>query len=140
MYTKHLQPLLPDTASFSSQGILHIAKHSVPELVQQYGTPLYIYDRATIVQACQAYTRAFREIYRASESLMLYASKAYLAPPIARIMAEQGMGLDVVSGGELLLAQRVDFPMQRVSFHGNNKSEEELRQAISAGGWRIVLG
>lgn len=139
MYTKHLQPLLPDTASFSSQGILHIARHAVPELAQQYGTPLYIYDRATIVQACQAYTRAFREIYRASESLILYASKAYLAPPIARIMAEQGMGLDVVSGGELLLAQRVDFPMQRVSFHGNNKCEEELRQAMSAGVGRIVL-
>lgn len=139
MDTQRLQSLLPESAHASAQGILHIAGHAVPDLVQQYGTPLYIFDRATIVQACQAYTRAFREVYCASECLLLYASKAYLAPQIARLVAEQGMGLDVVSGGELSLAQHVDFPMQRVSFHGNNKSEEELRQAMCAGVGRIVL-
>jgi diaminopimelate decarboxylase len=136
---KKLQALLPDSATFSPEGVFHIAGYSIPELAQQYGTPLYIFDRATIVRACQEYTRAFREIYHASESLILYASKAYLAPLIARLVAEQGMGLDVVSGGELLLAQRVNFPMSRVSFHGNNKSEEELRLALRAGVGRIVL-
>lgn len=139
MYSNHLQALLPDTATRSVEGVFHIASHSVSELARQYGTPLYIFDRATIERACQAYTRAFRAIYRASESLVLYASKAYLAPLLARLLAEQGMGLDVVSGGELALAQGVDFPMQRVSFHGNNKSEEELRQALKAGVGRIVL-
>ncbi len=139
MHINPLQSLLPNTATFSTEGTLRVAGHSVAELAQQYGTPLYIFDRTTIERACQAYTRAFREIYRASESLVLYASKAYLAPLLARLMAEQGMGLDVVSGGELALAQRVDFPMQRVSFHGNNKSEEELRQALRAGVGRIIL-
>ncbi len=139
MDTTKLQALLPDSASFSSAGIFHIAGHALPDLARQYGTPLYIFDRATIVRACQEYTRAFREVYRASESLVLYASKAYLAPLLARLIAEQGMGLDVVSGGELLLAQRVNFPLERISFHGNNKSEEELRLAVKAGAGRIVL-
>lgn len=139
MDIQRLQPLLPETATCSADGVFHIADHSIPELVRQYGTPLYIFDRATIVNVCQAYLRAFREGYRASESLLLYASKAYLAPQIARLVAEQGMGLDVVSGGELFLAQRVNFPMQRISFHGNNKSEDELRQAMRAGVGRIVL-
>ena len=139
MDTRHLQPLLPDSATFSEQGVLHIANHSVPELAQTYGTPLYLFDRATIVRACQTYTRAFREVYRASESLVLYASKAYLAPLVARLVTEQGLGLDVVSGGELLLAQRANVPMEDISFHGNNKSEEELRQALRAGVGRIVL-
>src|SRR5579859_8133165 len=120
MDTRHLQPLLPDSATFSEQGVLHIANHSVSELAQMYGTPLYLFDRATIVRACQTYTRAFREVYRASESLVLYASKAYLAPLVARLVTEQGLGLDVVSGGELLLAQRARVPMERISFHGNN--------------------
>ncbi len=139
MSIEQLQPLLPDSAAFTAEGIFHIAGYSIPELVRQYGTPLYIFDRATIVHACQAYTRAFREMYTASESLVLYASKAYLAPLIARLVAEQGLGLDVVSGGELSLARRVDFPMERISFHGNNKSEEELRQALCAGVGRIIL-
>ena len=139
MDIQRLQPLLPETATCTSDGNFSIANQSLAELARHYGTPLYIFDRATIVNACQAYTRAFREVYRASESLLLYASKAYLAPQIARLVAEQGMGLDVVSGGELLLAQRVNFPMQRVSFHGNNKSSEELRQAMRAGVGRIVL-
>jgi diaminopimelate decarboxylase len=134
-----LQPLLPDSATFSSSGIFHIAEHAIPDLARRYGTPLYIFDRATILHACQMYMRAFREIYRASESLILYASKAYLAPLLARLLAEQGMGLDVVSGGELLLARRVDFPPERISFHGNNKSEEELRLALGAGVGRVVL-
>ena len=139
MRIEQLQSLLPDSATFSAEGKFHIANHSIPELARRYGTPLYIFDHATIVRACQAYTRAFREVYTASQSLVLYASKAYLSPLIARLVAEQGMGLDVVSGGELALAQRVDFPVERISFHGNNKSEEELRQALRAGVGRIIL-
>ena len=139
MNSSHLQSLLPDSAVFSAEGMFYLAGHSVAELARQYGTPLYIFDRATIARACQAYTKAFREIYHASESLVLYASKAYLAPLIARLMAEQGMGLDVVSGGELQLARRVHFPVEHISFHGNNKSEDELRLALQVGVGPIVL-
>jgi len=111
----------------------------VPELAREFGTPLYVFDRATIVNACREYQRAFAEHYTASPVRFLYASKAYLSPLIARLMAEEGMGLDVVSGGELQVAQRANFPAERLSFHGNNKSREELRQALQAGVGRIVL-
>lgn len=130
--------LLPQTASIS-EGILHIAGHSVPDLVHQFGTPLYIFDRATIVSACASYFHAFQAFYHASAFEILYASKAYLSPLIARLIAQQGMGLDVVSGGELLVAWLANFPVERIAFHGNNKSEEELRQALELRVGRIVL-
>src|SRR5258706_2696882 len=135
----HLYHLLPDSATFSPQGIFHIAVHSIPDLARHYGTPLYIFDRVTIINACKRYVQAFHKYYHASPVHILYASKAYLSPLIARLIAEQGMGLDVVSGGELMLAHRADFPMQQISFHGNNKSEDELRLALKLGVGRIVL-
>ena len=131
--------LLPDTAPISPEGFLHIANHSVADLAQQYGTPLYIFDRTTITNASASYIHAFRTHYHASATCILYASKAYLSPLIARLVAEQGIGLDVVSGGELLVAQHADFPMKQVSFHGNNKSEDELHLALRFGVGRIVL-
>jgi diaminopimelate decarboxylase len=131
--------LLPDTATFSPNGIFHIAKHSVPTLAQQYGTPLYIFDRATIVNACIRYLHAFASHYHASPVRVLYASKAYLSPLIAQLIAGQGMGLDVVSAGELLVAQRAAFPVEHIFFHGNNKSDHELRLALDLGVGRIVL-
>src|SRR5258708_24262566 len=135
----YVSRLLPDTATLSPEGILHIANYSVPDLVKQYGTPLYIFDRTTIVNACTSYMRAFQEFYHTSAFEIVYASKAYLSPLIAQLMAQQGMGLDVVSGGELIVAKQVDFPMARISFHGNNKSEDELRLALKLGVGRIVL-
>src|SRR6266550_1730100 len=134
-----LSHLLPDSSTISQDGVLHIARHSIPALAQTYGTPLYLYDRSTIINACKQYFRAFETYYRASPVRILYASKAYLSPLIAQMMAEQGMGLDVVSGGELLVARQANFPMDRISFHGNNKSEDELHIALQLGVGRIVL-
>ncbi|GCE17338.1 diaminopimelate decarboxylase [Dictyobacter kobayashii] len=131
--------LLPDTATISAQGELLIAGRNLSELARSYGTPLYIFDRATIINACTHYKQAFSTYYNASTVRILYASKAYISPMLARLLAEQDLGLDVVSGGEMLVAQRVAFPMERVSFHGNNKSEAELRLALELGVGRIVL-
>ncbi|HET9999727.1 MAG TPA: diaminopimelate decarboxylase [Ktedonobacteraceae bacterium] len=139
MNSHPLAHLLPDSATFSAQGILHIARHSVPELAEKYGTPLYVFDRATIVNACQRYQQTFARHYTASPVRFLYASKAYLSPLIARMMAEQDMGLDVVSGGELQVALLANFPVERIAFHGNNKSLEELRLALQVGAGHIVL-
>jgi diaminopimelate decarboxylase len=131
--------LLPDTSTFSPDGVFHIANHSIPALAKQYGTPLYIFDRATIVNACIRYLHAFANHYHASPVRVLYASKAYLSPLIAQLIAGQGMGLDVVSAGELLVAQRAAFPVEHIFFHGNNKSEHELQLALNLGVGRIVL-
>ena len=127
--TQTIARLLPDTMTVSPDGVLEIASHPLPALARQYGTPLYIFDRATILNACASYRQAFQKYYSTSPVQILYASKAYLSPLIAQLMAEQGVGLDIVSGGELLLAQRASFPMEHVLFHGNNKSEDELRLA-----------
>jgi diaminopimelate decarboxylase len=131
--------LLPDTMTVSPDGMLELAGHALTELAKQYGTPLYIYDRETIIDACVNYWQAFREYYRVSPVRIIYASKAYLSPLLAQLLTEQGLGLDVVSGGELLVAQRARVPMGHVSFHGNNKSDEELYLALQLGVGRIVL-
>ncbi len=131
--------LLPDTTTISSAGSLQIAGHMLADLGRKYGTPLYIFDRQTIQHACEVYWQALQEHYRASEVRLLYAAKAYIAPELARLIAEMGLGLDVVSGGELLVAKRAGFPMKQISLHGNNKSEDELRQALQLGVGRIVL-
>ncbi len=130
--------LLPITTTISFNA-LHIADHSLQELAKHYGTPLYIFDRATIIDACQRYQQAFKTYYHASDVHMLYASKAYISPLVAQMMAEQGFGLDIVSGGELAVAQRAGFPMEHISFHGNNKSEAELQAALKLGVGRIIL-
>ena len=131
--------LLPITTTISPSQTIHIAEHSIHELAKRYGTPLYIFDRATIIDACDQYQQAFKTYYHASDVHMLYASKAYISPLVAQVMAEQGFGLDIVSGGELAVAQRAGFPMERISFHGNNKSEAELRVALKLGVGRIIL-
>jgi len=123
----------------SPDGTLELAGYALTELAKLYGTPLYIYDRETIINACVNYWRAFREYYRVSPVRIIYASKAYLSPLLAQLLTAQGLGLDVVSGGELLVAQRAGVPMEHVSFHGNNKSDEELHLALQLGVGRIVL-
>jgi diaminopimelate decarboxylase len=133
------QHLLPDTVQVSATGVLHIAGHSAVDLARDYGTPLYIFDRATIVNACRNYQRALHEHYHASQARIIYAAKAYLSPHIAHLVAQEGLGLDVVSGGELMVAQQAGVPLAHVSFHGNNKSTEELRLALRLGVGRIVL-
>ena len=131
--------LLPITTTISASQKIHIADHSIHELAKQYGTPLYIFDRATIIDACIRYQQAFKTYYSMSDVQMLYASKVYISPLIAQMMEEQGFGLDIVSGGELAVAQRAGFPMERISFHGNNKTEVELRIALEMGVGRIIL-
>jgi diaminopimelate decarboxylase len=108
------------------------------DLAESFGTPLYVYDEATIRSRATAYRESLEAAYT-GESRVCYAAKAYCAPWLLRIVADEGLGLDVVSGGELFTAQRVGFPVERVYFHGNNKSEAELRQATASQVGRIVV-
>jgi diaminopimelate decarboxylase len=107
-------------------------------VARQFGTPLYVYDEATIRRRARAYRDGLRAAYPA-ESLVCYAGKAYCAPWLLRIVADEGLGLDVVSGGELYAARQVGFPPERIFFHGNNKSDDELAQALEYGVGRIVV-
>jgi diaminopimelate decarboxylase len=97
-----------------------------------------VYDVATIRARASAYRAALQATY-AGASLVCYAAKAYCAPWLLRVLDEEGLGLDVVSGGELTTARASGFPMQRVFFHGNNKSADELWLALEAGIRRVVV-
>ncbi|PKB77795.1 MAG: diaminopimelate decarboxylase [SAR202 cluster bacterium Io17-Chloro-G9] len=131
------QNVLPDTAGVNSQGHLVIGGCDTLDLAEEYGTPVYILDEATLRGQCRRFVREFQT--RHPNTLIAYASKAYINPALAKIFADEGLGLDVVSGGELAVAQRVDFPLENVYFHGNNKSPQELAEAMESGiGWVVI--
>lgn len=130
--------LLPDTAGTTPEGHLTLAGCDVVDLATEYGTPLYVYDEATIRHRARTYRDGMQAAY-GGESLVCYAAKAYCAPWVLRVIADAGLGLDVVSGGELFAAQRSHFPAARTYFHGNNKGADELEMALEAGVARIVV-
>ncbi|MCM8747841.1 diaminopimelate decarboxylase [Thermomicrobiaceae bacterium CFH 74404] len=121
----------PKTTTRDATGQLVIGGIPVPQLVAEFGTPLYIYDEATIRAQCGAYREALARHYPGPWRLV-YAGKAYLSVGLLQLLAEEGMWLDVVSGGELQLALAAGFPPGRIILHGNNKSEDELRLALQA--------
>jgi diaminopimelate decarboxylase len=130
--------LLPETASTTGDGHLALDGVDVVGLAEEFGTPLYVYDEATIRQRARAYRQALEHAYPA-ESLVCYAAKAHCAPWLMRVIAEEGLGLDVVSGGELYAARQSGFPLGRIFFHGNNKSTDELELALDLGVGRVVV-
>ena len=106
-------------------------------LAQEFGTPLYVFDEETLRRSCREFRQEFSSRY--PETQVIYACKALLLRPLVRLLMEEGLGLDVVSGGELAVARAVGFPLDRVYFHGNNKSPQELALALGAGVGRVVV-
>jgi diaminopimelate decarboxylase len=131
------QALLPLTTDVSGEGHLVIGGCDVVDLVAEYGSPLYVYDEQTIRTRCQEYVEGLRSA--SPDSLVIYASKAFANAALFQLLADEGLGLDVVSGGEVALAQRSGFPMERVYFHGNNKLPDEIELAASVGVGRFVV-
>lgn len=131
------QHVFPDTASLNEQGHLIIGGCDVPGLVQRHGTPLYIFDEDTLRERCRRFVQDFGRFH--SDTQVIYACKAYINPALARLLLEEGLGLDVVSGGEAAIAQAVGFPPETVYFHGNNKGRQELEEAVSWGIGRVVV-
>ncbi len=125
----------PDTAEVRG-GRLHIGGCDAAALAAAHGTPLYLFDEATLRGAMRAYAAAFAAT--GADARVHYASKALLNTAIAQIVAQEGLGLDVVSGTELLVARRAGVPMERVHMHGNAKSDAELQRAVSWGVGAIV--
>lgn len=120
-----------ESFSINQEGHLQIGGVDTVELAEEYGTPLYVLDERKIRYACKEYNRAFNK-YCGGKGLAYYASKALNCKEILRIVKEEGLGLDVVSGGELYTALSVDFPTERINFHGNNKSIDELTMALDS--------
>ena len=130
--------LLPDTADVSPEGHLRLDGCDLVQLAAEFGTPLYLYDEATIRNRARAYRDGLRAAYPGA-SLVCYAGKAYCAPWLLRIIAQEGLGLDVVSGGELHAARGSGFPVERTYFHGNNKGQDEIALALDMGVGRVVV-
>jgi diaminopimelate decarboxylase len=129
--------LFPDTATVVD-GELRIGGCDVVDLAAHFGTPLYVYDEVSIVSRAKAFKSALEGAY-SGRTLVCYASKAYSAPWLLRLLRDEGLGLDVASDGELFVAVKSGFPKDRIYLHGNNKSEDELRHALSEQVSRIVI-
>src|ERR1700686_2159921 len=104
-------------------------------LARAHGTPLYVYDEATVRQRASEYVAAM-----GSAGQVLYSAKAFASPQFLRVVAEEGLGLDVVSAGELHLALKSGFPQDRIHFLGNNKSREDVEAAYRAGATIVIAG
>ena len=137
MVTTGRLPIFPVTSGINDSNHLTIGGCDLTSLVEEHGTPLYVFDEESLRGKCREFTREFSDRY--PDVLVLYACKAYVNPALARIFDEEGMGLDVVSGGELAVAQAVDYPAAKVYFHGNNKGPEELESSVGWGIGRVVV-
>lgn len=125
--------LLPDSANLDAQGALTIGGVSIAELVERHGTPLFIYDEDHLRARCRETTDVL------GPGRGIYATKAFLCRAMARLAHEEGMSLDVATGGELYVALSAGVPASVIELHGNNKSDDELNMAIEAGVGRIVV-
>jgi len=119
------------TAALNAAGRLTVGGCDVVSLAETYGTPLYIYDEHTIRSMCRAFVGGFESEY--PDSHVSYSSKAFASPALAKILEEEGVGMDVVTGGELAIARAADFPPAEINFHGNNKGRVELEEALDYG-------
>lgn len=124
--------LLPDSAEIGPDGELRIGGCDLRDLAETYGTPLFVYDETQLRDRCREAVDAFGDG-------VAYATKAFLCRAMARLAHEEGMHLDVASGGELAIALAAGVPADRLVLHGNNKSDDELIAARTAGVGRLVV-
>ena len=129
---------ISDSLSVNEKGHLVIGECDAVELAERFGTPLYVLDEQLIRNNCRIYKNAMDKHYDGN-GLILYASKAFCCTAMCKIIEKEGLGLDVVSGGELYTAIKAGFPMEKVYFHGNNKTYEELELALNNNVGRIVV-
>ncbi|WP_107772345.1 diaminopimelate decarboxylase [Nocardioides sediminis] len=128
-----LVPILWSSTATKDDGVLSVGGVSVPDLVAEHGSPAYVLDERDFRERARAFADAFADYD------VYFAGKAFLSTTTVRWLAEEGLHLDVCSGGELTVAERAGFPMARVGFHGNNKSVRELERAVALGVGRVIV-
>ncbi len=128
-----LRAVLPNTAAVNKQGHLEIAGCDTVELTERFGTPLFVFCERTFIDRASSFRAAF------DGAIIYYAAKAFLSKAICRLAEQQGLNLDVASGGELFTALSAGFPASRMVMHGNNKLDSELTTAVVAGIGRIAV-
>jgi len=130
--------LISEALGINNDGHLTIGGIDTVKIAEEYGTPVYVMDEALIRKNCRLYMDSIKNAC-GENGIALYASKAFSCIYILKIAAQEGMGLDVVSGGELYTAHKAGFPMERIYFHGNNKTVQELDMALELGVGHIVV-
>ena len=130
-------PVYPLDSRVNARGHLEVGGCDIVDVAAEFGTPAYVYAEEDVRARARSYLDAFRE--RADDFEVIYASKAAPFIAICRVLREEGLGIDVASGGELEVALRAGFEPARVYLHGNNKSEPDLRRATEAGVGHIVV-
>ena len=125
--------LLPDSAAIGQDGALTVGECSLLDLAAEFGTPAFVYDVGHIRSRCREAVAAF------GAGRVVYATKAFLCKAVARLVHDEGMLLDVASGGELHVAMSAGVPASSCTMHGNNKSVDELRMALTAGVRTVVV-
>lgn len=126
-----------DCLSVNENGNLQIGGCDLTKIANEYGTPTYVIDEATVQKNCRAYTESIQKYYNGN-GIALFASKAFSCKYIYKLIAKEGMGADVVSGGELYTALSAGFPADKLYFHGSNKTLDELEYALENNIGRIV--
>jgi diaminopimelate decarboxylase len=135
-----LPQLWPATASRDEEGRLTVGGVDVVTLAEQHGTAAYVLDEDDFRMRARAFREGFAAAFeRVGGADVYYAGKAFLCTAVARWVAEEGLHLDVCTGGELAVARRAGFPPERIGFHGNNKTTDEIRAALDYGVGRLVL-
>lgn len=127
-----------DNLSINEQNHLTIGQHDTVELAKEFGTPLYVLDEDLMRKNCRDYKEAIDKYYDGN-GLALFASKALCTMYTGRLACQEGLGADVVSGGELYTLHKAGFPMEKVFFHGNNKTHDEIELALDLGVGHIVV-
>jgi diaminopimelate decarboxylase len=134
-----LEPKIwPGSADRDAAGVVRLGGVPLTALAREHGTPAYLVDEADWRARARSWLSAFGA-FDPEQPPVHYAGKSFLSKAVARWAAEEGLGLDICSSGELAVALAADFPAHRLTFHGNNKSEAELAAALAAGLGRIVL-
>ena len=129
--------VFPVSTAVNGKDHLTIGGCDLVDLAAEFGTPLYIYDEATLKSQAEAFTEAFRALH--ADSKVLYASKAFINVGLAKTLSAQGLGFDIVSGGEMAILKAAGVPAKDVYFHGNNKTRQELREAVEWGIGQVVI-
>ena len=126
----------PRNSVRNASGVMTVAGVDVRDIARDFGTPVFVLDEQDLRSRAREYALAYQE---AGASMVFYAAKAFLSTAVARWVTEEGLGIDVASGGELAVAMRAGVPGELLLMHGNNKSEEEIAAAVDYGVGRIVI-
>ena len=128
------------TTARNAEGAVEVGGVDVRRIAEEVGTPAFVLDEDDFRHRARAFRDAFAEAFRPHRGAdVYYAGKAFLCGAVARWVEEDGLGLDVCTGGELAVALRAGFPASRIALHGNNKSASEIRRALEVGVGRIVI-